>query len=220
MSTPKSVQREAMAVSTWWWVRHAPVRENNGRIYGNSDPNCDTSDAASFGGLAKMLPENARLILSPLKRTHQTAAAIAAAGLNMPEGVQEPDLIEQGFGDWQGLTYDELSVEGSGPPGFWLAPGYSRPPGGDSFADLIPRVASGIDAHVQARLNEGAPEREHVISVSHGGVIRAALAIALGLDAERALGFQIDNLSVTRIDRIESTRGISWRVVAVNRLPK
>lgn len=211
---------EDMAVSTWWWVRHAPVTETKGRIYGNSDPNCMTDDRVAFEGLARILPLPDRLILSPLKRTHQTAAAIAEAGLSVPKGTQEPDLIEQGFGEWQGKTYAELADEGSGPPGFWLAPGFSRPPGGESFADLIPRVAHGIDAHVRARLSDGAPRRETVLSVSHGGVIRAALAIALGLDAERALGFQIDNLSVTGIERIESARGVSWRVLTVNRDPR
>ena len=53
-----------------------------------------------------------------------------------------------------------------------------------------------------------------VIIVAHGGTIRAALAIALDIAAETALGFVIDPWSLTRLDRLDRT----WRVVWVNRL--
>ncbi len=39
----------------WWWVRHAPVTSNNGRIYGQQDMPCDTGDSHAFDGLAKLL---------------------------------------------------------------------------------------------------------------------------------------------------------------------
>ena len=56
--------------------------------------------------------------------------------------------------------------------------------------------------------------------MAHGGSIRAALALALGLDAERALGFSIDNLSITRIDHVDGpAKGEAWRVAAVNLPP-
>jgi len=104
---------------------------------------------------------------------------------------------------------------------FWLCPAHYRPPEGESFTDLIARVAPEIE-----RISEENPGR-HVIAVTHGGTIRAALAIALGMDPERALSFTIENLSVTRIDRIESGSDdpspgggrLSWRTVLVNRLP-
>ena len=51
--------------------------------------------------------------------------------------------------------------------------------------------------------------------------MRAALAVALGLQAEAALTFTIENLSLTRLDHIAGADGIAhWRVVAVNQRPK
>jgi broad specificity phosphatase PhoE len=64
------------------------------------------------------------------------------------------------------------------------------------------------------------------VAVAHGGTIRAALALALGLDAERSLSFVIDNCSLTRIDHIGASASsediaspASWRVVTVNHPP-
>ena len=46
-------------VTRWWWVRHAPVVDHGGKIYGQGDIGCDVSDTASFEGLAAKLPEGA-----------------------------------------------------------------------------------------------------------------------------------------------------------------
>ena len=65
----------------WWWVRHAPVIDVEGLMYGAMDVDCDTSDAQSFGSLASVLPSDAVWVTSHLSRTHKTAAAIGEAGL-------------------------------------------------------------------------------------------------------------------------------------------
>ena len=56
----------------WWWVRHAPVPDD-GRIYGQSDLDCDCTDAGVFAALADELPRDAVWVTSQLKRTRQTA---------------------------------------------------------------------------------------------------------------------------------------------------
>jgi alpha-ribazole phosphatase len=56
-----------------------------------------------------------------------------------------------------------------------------------------------------------------VVAVAHGGTIRAALAQALALPAERALGFVIDTCSLTRLDHVAPADGpAQWRIVGVN----
>jgi broad specificity phosphatase PhoE len=197
----------------WWWVRHAPVTNHDGRIYGQNDVPCDTSDRAAFRALAALLPADAVLVTSHLRRTHETAAAIAAAGLALPAPVVEPALAEQHLGDWQGQrpaeVYDSLAERHP----FWLAPADTTAPGGESFADLVRRTAHAID-----RLSEHNAGRD-IVAVTHGGTIRAALGLALGLSPDAALGFTIDNLSVTRLDRIGGPDRPLWRVVSVNRPP-
>jgi len=75
-NTDKSVATPKGVVTTrWWWVRHAPVREDGGCIYGQNDLGCDTSDRVVFEAVAKILPRNAVWYASNLKRTHQTAVS-------------------------------------------------------------------------------------------------------------------------------------------------
>jgi broad specificity phosphatase PhoE len=205
----------------WWWVRHAPVTANKGCCYGQTDFPCDIADTARFTSLANRLPHDAVWIATPLKRTHMTAAALVEAGLDGPREIPgpgiviEPDLIEQHFGDWQGVNYEELAKRrGDQRHRFWLAPAHEIAPGGESFVALTQRVHAAI-----ARLSELYRGRD-VIAVTHGGTIRAALSLALGLSPEMSLAFSIDNLSLTRIDDIKGPETSRlWRVATVNQPP-
>ena len=207
----------------WWWIRHAPVTVNEGRIYGQTDHPCDCSDAALFQALAAVLPSDAVWLTSGLLRTRQTAEAIRThlAG-NLPAPETHPQLVEQHFGEWQGKTYEEAR---SGSLGhwhrFWLAPASAAPPGGESFVDLLARVRPTILA--LSELHRG----RDIVAVTHGGTIRAALAEALDLTPEGALRLAIDNCSITRIDRIAGPVGShapdethAWRVAFHNLSPK
>lgn len=204
-------------VTRWWWIRHAPVVNHGGRLYGQTDLSADTSERARFEALARVLPAGAVWLASALRRTHETAAAIVDAttdpGHETPRWAVEPDLGEQDFGAWQGLTWDELAAQRGGlAHKYWVAPADFVPPGGESFAQLVERVTPVINRRT-ARHEGG-----DIVAVAHGGSIRAALALALGLAPERALAFSIDNLSITRIDRVDGpAAGGAWRVVAVNR---
>ncbi len=203
-----------MKPTRWWWIRHAPVVGHGGRIYGQNDHESDCGNEALFSVLGPSLPPDALWITTPLRRTKQTAAALLAAGAPPPSAKQEePDFLEQHFGDWQGLTHEELKTRRDGAwHRFWLAPASETPPGGESFADVVSRVAGAV-----RRI--GTAETGHdIVVVAHGGSIRAALAHALSINADRALGFAIDNCSLTRLDHFPSDD--AWRVGGVNLLPK
>ena len=205
----------------FWWVRHAPVA-HDGRIYGQTDLSCDCSETSLFSGLVEQLPRAAVWVTSDLRRTHETASAIIRAGLPGPDpipgsgSIVMAKLAEQHFGEWQGLTYAELQLSRAGDfHRFWHAPAHEAPPGGESFTAVIERVSSAIH-----RLVEAYPGC-NIIAVAHGGTIRAALALALGLDPEASLAFTIENCSITCIDRIDGPgMGHGWRVVTVNRPPR
>ena len=210
-------------VTSWWWIRHAPVVGHEGRIYGAQDVDCDTSDSHVFRRLARTLPQEALWLTSHLSRTWARAEAIRrAAGHPRPDDrLEVPALGEQSFGDWQGLSHAELDALRDGAwHRFWLTPAEERPPGGESFVDLMARVGEAI-----SRLNQAHGGR-HIVAVAHGGTIRAALAQALGLHPERALAFEIANCSLTRIDHIVGSPGShdpdvgeAWRVGLVNADP-
>ncbi len=221
MSNPdqtRAAERGAAAsvvTTRWWWVRHAPVREDGGCIYGQKDLGCDTSDHVVFAAVGKILPRDAIWYSSNLKRTHQTADAIWAAGFPKPDKmVHEAALAEQHLGQWQGLNraafFASRPIEvGS----YWFAPIDDPAPGGESFMDLYNRVKGAID-----RLNSEQAGRD-IIAVAHGGTIKAAIGLALGGQPEKGLAFTIDNCSVTRLDHIASSGHSGWRVPMVNQQP-
>src|SRR5215469_5542364 len=163
--------------TSFWWVRHAPVA-HRGRIYGQTDLSCDCSETALFTGLAEKLPRHATWVTSNLRRTHETAAAIVHAGLPGPQPIPGPDAIilpelaEQHFGEWQGLTHEELQASRARDfHRFWHAPAHEVPPGGESFVAVIDRVSRAIHRLIETQSGGD------IIAVAHGGTIRAALAL-------------------------------------------
>ncbi|HSE79204.1 MAG TPA: histidine phosphatase family protein [Alphaproteobacteria bacterium] len=208
-----------MNVTRFWWIRHAPVINPEGRVYGQRDIAADTSNAAAFSALGRRIPQGAVWVATQLRRTQATATAIHAAmpsGAGAPPRVAiEPDFVEQSFGDWQGRTYAEIGAYGQGAlvdgHRFWLAPADRTPPGGESFVDVMGRVARAVERLAAEHVGRD------IVVVAHGGTIRAALAQALSLAPEAALALTIDTLSLTRVDRIEGPgRGHDWRIGAIN----
>ena len=202
-----------VVTTRWWWVRHAPVREDGGCIYGQKDLGCDTSDRVVFEAVGKILPRNAVWYASNLKRTHQTADAIWAAGFPRPvEMPHEKALAEQHLGEWQGMN--RAAFLASRPVGsHWFAAIDEAAPGGESFMDLYHRVRGAIE-----RITTTQAGRD-VIAVAHGGTIKAAVGLALGGQPDKGLAFDIDNCSVTRLDHISSENHASWRLPMVNQQP-
>jgi alpha-ribazole phosphatase len=199
-------------VTRWWLVRHAPVVNPDKLLYGQAEIAVDRVDARVLEALACALPEAAIRMVTPLSRTRLTLEAIGGAS---PTPLVEPGLLEQHFGDWQGFSHDALAASGDGRvAAFWRTPATARPPGGESFADVVDRVAETL-----GRRSAEFAGRD-IVAVCHGGSIRAALAVALGIDPAAALAFQIDSLSVTRIDHIPVTgeRPV-WRIMGVNLPP-
>jgi broad specificity phosphatase PhoE len=166
-----------------------------------------------FDAVGKILPRNAVWYASTLKRTHQTADAIWAAGFPKPASMPHiKDFAEQHLGEWQGMN--RAAFLASRPAGsHWFAAIDEPAPGGESFMDLYNRTCGAID-----RINTEQAGRD-VIVVAHGGTIKAAVGLALGGQPEKGLVFDIDNCSVTRLDHIVSDGHSGWRLPMVNQQP-
>ncbi len=204
-----------MSETRFWLIRHALVAENaRARLYGVLDvelcPHSLLSQVPMYQALARRLPRPAQWIATPLSRTRLTAEAIFRAGYPTAPMLTEPGLIEQNLGAWQGLAHADLPERLAQPAHpFWPVSGRERPPGGESVADMLVRVGVAME-----RLALEFAGRD-VVAVSHGGAIRAATAHALGIGADNALHLSVQNLSLTRLDRLPE----GWRVGCVNELP-
>ncbi len=209
----EEAQNELVKTS-WWLVRHGPVINPGNLIYGNSDRAIQTDNAGLYAPLAEALPKDAAYLTSTRGRTVATLEEVAkVGGFPTPAYEQIAHFDEQSFGAWEGQTWDALFQSGRTHT-FWLAPAAERPPGGESFEDVMARVSLGLKEQTQAH------QGKTIVLFAHGGTIRAALAHALGLDGETALQFSIDNCSLTRLTHLAlPDGGESWHVAHVNISP-
>ena len=202
-----------VTVTRWWWVRHAPVTDDGGCFYGQKDVAAWTGDTPVYRALAAALPPDAVWVASHLQRTHQTVAAIGAAGYPLPEVEHRRDLAEQHFGDWQDTPRAQAYEKFGGFHGFWMSVLDKAPPNGESFSDLRRRVGAAVE-----RLSASHRGRD-IVAVAHGGTIRAALVSALDLPSPLALSLTIANSSLTQMDLVEEPgRGRRWVVNLLNGL--
>jgi probable phosphoglycerate mutase len=147
------------------------------------------------------------LYASPLQRTQETAA-ILSERLGLPVGCRD-DVIELDFGEWTGLTADEIRKDPR-----WKVWSSCRSiaviPGGESWRQVQDRVVGAL-FDLQRVHPDGS-----VVIVSHGDVIRAALLFALGmpLDFYARLEVALASISTIRLD------GSGVRVLALNEGPR
>lgn len=167
-----------MADVTLYLVRHAPVLDQQGRIYGDDVEVDLTSTQKRLKELADILPPpsgTTSWLCSGSPRTKETALAVLAhyAPHNAPPEPPykisvSPAFREQDFGDLIGQKHEDIVDHLQFINGNIYCP---APPRGESLADFIARVGQGIKD-----LHRIAQERclSHVVIFTHGGTIRAA----------------------------------------------
>lgn len=152
------------------FVRHGPTDWTaERRLQGRTDVDLSAVGRAEAGRLRPVVDEwmPRRAVVSPLSRTLSTAAILTDLAVDVDDRLAEASL-----GEWEGRTPDALGADYAR----WRA-GALVPPGGETLADLMSRVA---DAAHDAAAHEGP-----VLVVTHGGVVRAALAHFVGLTPDR-----------------------------------
>ena len=173
-------------------LRHGPTEWNAaGRIQGHTDI------ALSEAGLAKMrrlrLPfAVSRVYCSPLLRARQTAEALALA-----DPVQDARLMEQHWGQWEGLTRDQIFAQ-HGDDAFIRCGSQQgtafRPLGGESTGELHARVAGF--------LKDVASGDGDAVGIAHLGVLRAAYTLATGwaMDAPMPPDLDVSKILLLSLD--------------------
>ena len=180
-------------------IRHAPVVKEAGHVPPADPPIVEQS--YRLEALASMLPTGADWQVSPLHRTKQTAALLTP---RLAPALMQEDarLAEMEFGDWAGRpvsdVWDEIK---DGPLHNWsFVTADTTPPGGSSFHDLVGQVQGWMD-DLAANFTP-APR----IMVTHGGVIRAAISIAMAGASEHAVGIPVPHFGVARLRLMDPAR--------------
>ncbi|GAA4601235.1 histidine phosphatase family protein [Actinoallomurus liliacearum] len=132
------------------------------------------------------------IVSSPLDRCQETAEAILTGRDDL--GVQTDDRLgEVKYGEWTGRPLEELAKED-----LWKVvqahPSAARFPGGESLAEAQHRAVSAI-REWNDRLG---PEATYVVC-SHGDIIKAIVADAVGLHLDQFQRIQADPAALTVI---------------------
>lgn len=180
-------------------VRHTePEEDARGRCYGRLDVGLSPAGLEHAARLVEELAGFApdAVYTSPRRRAIDTAGPIAAARGLAP--VVDERLRELDFGDFEGRTYEE--IERAEPELYraWMdTPTEVRFPGGESYDDLRRRAVAACDA-IRGR---------HATSlvVTHGGVVRAAVATWLELPAASIFRLDQSYGGVTVVDWLDGT---------------
>ena len=198
-----------MVATTIHLIRHASYdllgRVLAGRAPGHSLNPAGRAEAAQVATTLRNRPL-AAILSSPIERARETARLIAAPhGLDV---LTEPALTEIDFGAWTGKTFQELN-EAPGWAAFNTFRGTAPTPGGETMLAAQARAVAAL-----ARLAACYPGAE-LAAVSHGDIIKAIIAHALGAPLDLFHRLTIDPASRSVVALAESDA----RVLAVNLPP-
>jgi broad specificity phosphatase PhoE len=178
-------------------LRHGEVEERYHRVFGGRiDMNLSArghEQAAALAGYLRHRPLDA-VYVSPMRRAQQTLAPITSHCPAPP--LTLPGLREIDFGDWTGLSWEQVHAQYQVSAFQWLDQiEEGAIPGGESAAEFRARVAPCLEQILRDHPGQT------VGVVCHGGVIRMALSILLDLPLRKTAGLEIDYASVTRVER-------------------
>lgn len=157
----------------------------------------DVGQRQAAAAAARLVDAPIRAVVSsPLQRCRQTAAVVAGRHDGLTPS-KHRGLVECGYGDWTGRPLKELAKDP-----LWRVvqdqPSAVRFPGGESMIEMAARAQQAIrdlDASIAA---EHGPDAAWV-AVSHGDVIKAILAGALGMHLDSFQRILVDPASISII---------------------
>lgn len=176
-------------------VRHGQTEWNvGGRFQGQSDVPLSAEGRVQATLVAEHFPaQRLKMVYaSDLVRAAETGRAIAAR-LSAPLVLTEK-LREMFFGQWEGLTYDEI-VDGwpdSGPL-FFDAPEALIPPEGETFQMVQDRAVPFLEEVAEKHAGES------IVLVAHGAIIRTLVAYMLGMPMRNVWRTRQGNTGISRV---------------------
>ncbi|MGE5579298.1 MAG: histidine phosphatase family protein [Bacillota bacterium] len=201
-------------------VRHAETQATLERRYEGRGDSPLTERGISQARLAARTLETANAVAvytSPSTRAMQTSRIIAdRLGLR---AVVVHGLAEASFGEWEGMTYEEIRLRDPVRLEAWFAdPLGTRPPGGESLTDMWARVRATMLAILRGQaapsvltagsLDGNSDEKHPAIAiVSHGGPLRALMSYCRHGDLR---AFWTSQVHPGEVKRLQPGEGIIW----------
>jgi alpha-ribazole phosphatase len=178
-------------------VRHTSLDIEAGICYGQSDVAVSHLFEQELAGLkSKLLNQHFDAIYSsPLLRCQMLAEALcldAELGLTQHTIRADDRLKELHFGDWELSAWDAIPREVFDAWAYDYA--NLAPPNGETFTQLHLRAKSFLD-EMQFQ-----SKGQHVLVITHGGLIRALVAEVMQIPLKRLFRLSIDHASLTQLE--------------------
>ena len=183
------------AVNRILLVRHGPTAATLARVFPTDEP-LTPSGREAAATLAATFPPADGVLSSPAARCQQTAAAAEL----IPR--LDPRLAECDFGSWAGRTLAEVNADDPDGVRSWMTDRSARPHGGETLNEFADRVKMWLAEHRAGT----------TIAITHGGVIRAAVAHATAAPPNTIWRTEVAPLSVTELAPIAA----AWQIIRVN----
>jgi broad specificity phosphatase PhoE len=167
-------------IETLLFIRHAET-DFAGRFCGHSDPPINDRGLRQIEELIETLKTESidAVYASDLTRAMTTADAIGRVfGLST---IKVPELREIGFGDWEGLSWQEIEARDQVYARRWSEAYPDLPaPSGEPFEAFQSRVLSEVKQLLEIT------SQRCVVVVTHAGVMRIVLRSLCGLEEQEA----------------------------------
>ncbi|MYQ77033.1 MULTISPECIES: histidine phosphatase family protein [unclassified Streptomyces] len=181
-------------------VRHGRSTANTAGVLAGRTPGValderGATQAAALPGRLAALPL-AAAVSSPLQRCRETLEPLLAARPDLPLHVEDR-ISECDYGDWSGRKLAELTDE----PLMTVVqqhPSAAAFPGGESMRAMQARAVDAV-REWNARIGAEHGENAAYVMCSHGDIIKAMVADALGMHLDLFQRLQADPCSVTAI---------------------
>jgi len=176
-------------------TRHGQTDWNIARRYqGHSNTELNQVGIRQAEQLAKRLSSESihAIYSSDLSRAMTTANAIASFHGIEPHA--DTRWRELSFGDWEGMTYEEMSAHSPELFDAWMKDSLTvSTPNGETQRQLAERVQTAFN---ELKANH---KDETVLVVGHSGSMQTLLALTLGVDLSRYWQFRVSQTSLSEL---------------------
>ena len=184
-------------------TRHGQTDWNiAGRYQGQSDIPLNQTGQLQADQIAKRLSTETihAVYSSDLSRAKDTASKIRNMQGQSPALHIDPRWRELSFGDWEGMTYKEMSAHSPELFSKWMVnPKDISTPNGETLAQLAERVKAAFDEIKNHHKDQT------ILVVGHSGSLQTLLAVTLGVDLNRYWQFRVGQASLSELNVVEDS---------------
>jgi len=174
-------------------LRHGPADVEPGKLVGSTDVGLNGKGLERLAGLSRQLEDVGAWYCSPMLRTRQTLDVVQQH-INIRQEICYDDrLREIDFGRWEMQNFTDISNADPGLIDSWTEYTNFVFPGGEAVGAFCDRVETMLQLFM-------AHDAETIGVITHGGVIRTLICLALGISVQNYLLFDVQPASLTVLE--------------------